>query len=254
MTLAVPFMALAGAWGILHARLPLNLPEKRMEPIRRFAHLLLVLIPYAAAVGIIVCLAVSFFFIAPKRIPYCHFVGGAAMIGLSLYLFRGDGTWFARSALAAFALACFFVLGVIPTISVREDSRPFVEAIEKASGSDRVFFFNVDADHDGIKYLAEVGTERRLQCFFICDEDQYTDQIYAYRTVEDGFDMLRDELVIIRKSSRHLETLTRNAEAAGRKVIPQFEGKLGHKLYLAVRLPHADPAPENSGAADDTLP
>ena len=28
MTLALPFMALAGAWGILHARLPLNLPKK----------------------------------------------------------------------------------------------------------------------------------------------------------------------------------------------------------------------------------
>jgi len=254
MTLAVPFMALAGAWGILHARLPLKLTEKNMELIRRFARLLLLLLPYAAAVGIIVCLAVSFFFIAPARIPYCHFVGGAALIGLSLYLFRGDGTWFTRSALAAFAMACLFVLGVIPTISVREDSRPFVEAIEQASGSDRVFFFNVDADHDGIKYLAEVGTERRLQCFFICDEDQYTDQIYAYRTVEEGFDMLRDELVIIKKKNVNLETLTRNAEAAGRKVVPQFEGKLGHRLYLAVRLPYADPVPENAGAADGTLP
>ena len=252
MTLALPFMALAGAWGILHARLPLNLPKKNMELIRRFARLLLTLIPYAAAVGIIVCLAVSFFFISPGRIPYSHFVGGVALIGLSLYLFRKNGTWFAKSALAAFAMACFFILGVIPTISVREDSRPFVEAIEKASGSDRVFFFNVDADHDGIKYLAEVGTERRLQCFFICDEDQYTDQIYAYRTVEEGFDMLRDELVIIKKKKLNLETLTRNAEAAGRKVVPQFEGKLGHRLYLAVRLPHADPAPENAGTADNT--
>ena len=77
---------------------------------------------------------------------------------------------------------------------------------------------------------------RRRQIFFICDEDQTTEVHYAYRTVEEGFDMLRDELVIIRKGKRYLETLTACAEAVHRSVVPQFEGQLGHRKYLAVRL------------------
>ncbi|MBR3688271.1 MAG: hypothetical protein IKL85_04275, partial [Lentisphaeria bacterium] len=53
-------------------------------------------------------------------------------------------------------------------------------------------------------------------------------------TVDEGFGMLRDEIVILRK--RQLETLAKIAEAEHRTVIPQFEGKLGHRVYLAVRL------------------
>ena len=94
----------------------------------------------------------------------------------------------------------------------------------------------MNADHDGIKYLAEVDNARRRQVFFICDEDQNTEAHYAYRTVEEGFDMLRDELVIIRKGNRYLEPLSACAEAAHRAIVPQFEGKLGHRKYLAVRL------------------
>ena len=153
-----------------------------------------------------------------------------------MYFFRGHKSWTERFSLAACSVAAFYVFGVFPSVSAHEDSRLFVEAVEQASGGSRVFFFNVNADHDGIKYLAEVDNARRRQIFFICDEDQTTEVHYAYRTVEEGFDMLRDELVIIKKGKRHLETLTAYAEAAHRSVVPQFEGQLGHRKYLAVRL------------------
>ncbi len=246
MTLAVPFMALAGAWGMLHARLNLNLSEAWRDRIVRFARLVLLLFPYAAALGIAVCMIASFFFVSPAWIPYCHYLGGILLIAAAMYYFRGHSSRTDRFALACCSMAVFLVLGIIPAISAREDSRPFVEAVEQASGENRVFFFNVNADHDGIKYLAEVNNARRRQVFFICDEDQETDEHYAYRTVDEGFDMLGDEIVILKKGKRHLETLTACAEAAHRSIVPQFEGKLGHRMYLAVRLIPA--------AADDSEP
>ena len=234
MTLAVPFMALSGAWGILHARLDLKLSEVWRDRIVRLARLVLVLIPYATMLGAVVCLIVSFFFVAPEWLPYGHYALGFLLIAAAVYCFRGHDSWTARFALASCCLGIHFVFAVIPAISAQEDSRPFVEAVEKASGENRVFFFNLNADHVGIKYLAEVNNARRKQVFFICDEDQNTEMQYAYRTVDEGFDMLGNEIVILRKN--HLETLTALAEAAHRKVVPQFNGKLGHRVYLAVRL------------------
>ena len=243
MTLAVPFMALSGAWGILHARLDLKLSDVWRDRIVRLARLVLVLIPYATMLGTVVCLIVSFFFVSPRWLPYGHYAGGFLLIAAAVYCFRGHDSWTERFALASCCLAIHFVFAVIPAISAQEDSRPFVEAVEQASGENRVFFFNVNADHDGIKYLAEVNNARRRQIFFICDEDQNTEVHYAYRTVEEGFDMLRDELVIVRKGNRYLEPLTACAVAAHRTVVPQFEGKLGHRKYLAVRLvPEETPA------------
>lgn len=236
MTLAVPFMALSGAWGMLHARLNFNISEVWRDRIVRLARLALLLIPYVMAVGIAFGMVVSFFFVPASRISYCHYVGGALLVAAAVYFFRGHKSWTERFSLAACSVAAFYVFGVFPSVSAHEDSRLFVEAVEQASGGSRVFFFNVNADHDGIKYLAEVDNARRRQIFFICDEDQTTEVHYAYRTVEEGFDMLRDELVIIKKGKRHLETLTAYAEAAHRSVVPQFEGQLGHRKYLAVRL------------------
>jgi hypothetical protein len=241
MTLAVPFMALSGAWGMLHARLDLNLSEVWRDRIVRFARLVLVLIPYAAMLGTVVCLIVSFFFVSPKWLPYGHYAAGFLLIAAAVYCFRGHNSWTARFALASCCLAIHFVFAVIPAISAQEDSRPFVEAVEQASGEDRVFFFNVNADHDGIKYLAEVNNARRTQVFFICDEDQNTEQQYAYRSVDEGFGMLGNEIVILRK--KQLETLAEYAKTMHRSVVPQFEGKLGHRMYLAVRLvPDENPA------------
>ena len=241
MTLAVPFMALSGAWGMLHARLDLNLSEVWRDRIVRFARLVLVLIPYAAMLGTVVCLIVSFFFVSPKWLPYGHYAAGFLLIAAAVYCFRGHNSWTARFALASCCLAIHFVFAVIPAISAQEDSRPFVEAVEQASGEDRVFFFNVNADHDGIKYLAEVNNARRTQVFFICDEDQNTEQQYAYRSVDEGFGMLGNEIVILRK--KQLETLEEYAKTMHRSVVPQFEGKLGHRMYLAVRLvPDENPA------------
>ncbi len=236
MTLAVPFMALSSAWGMLHARLDLKLSDAWRDRIVRLARLVLLLFPYAAALGIAVCITVSFFFVPAAWIPYCHYLGGILLVAAAVYCFRGHESWTERFSLACCSMAVFLVLGIVPAISAREDSRPFVEAIERASGNDRVFFFNVNADHDGIKYLAELNNARRRQVFFICDEDQETDEHYAYRTVEEGFDMLGNELVILRKGKRYLETFTECVEAAHRSIVPQFEGQLGHKKYLAVRL------------------
>ena len=234
MTLAVPFMALSGAWGILHARLNLNISDVWRDRIVRLARLVLVLIPYATMLGTVICLIVSFFFVSPRWLPYGHYAGGFLLIAAAVYCFRGHDSWTARFALASCCLAIHFVFAVIPAISAQEDSRPFVHAVEQASGEDRVFFFNVNADHDGIKYLAEVNNARRRQVFFICDEDQTIEEHYAYRTVDEGFGMLRDEIVILRK--RQLETLAKYAETMHKTVVPQFEGKLGHRMYLAVRL------------------
>lgn len=252
MTLAVPFMALSGAWGILHARLDLNISEIWRDRIVRFARTVLLLIPYAAAVGIAFGIIVSLFFVPASRIAYCHYLVGTLLVAAAVYCFHGHDSWTARFSLAACSIAAFFVFGILPTVSAHEDSRPFVEAVEQASGENRVFFFNVNADHDGIKYLAEVNNARRKQVFFICDEDQTTEEHYAYRTVEEGFDMLRDEIVIIKKGKRYLETLKACAEAAHRSVVPQFEGKLGHRMYLAVRLvPSAPDEAEPGRHADD---
>lgn len=234
MTLAVPFMALSGAWGLLHARLDLKLSDVRRDRIVRLARLALVLVPYATMLGTVVCLIVSFFFVAPEWLPYGQYALGFLLVVTAVYCFRGHDSWTARFALASCCLGIHFVFAVIPAISAQEDSRPFVEAVEKASGEDRVFFFNVNADHVGIKYLAEVNNARRGQVFFICDEDEETEEHYAYRTVDEGFGMLGNEIVILRKN--HLEKLTELAEAMHKKVVPQFRGKLGHRTYVAVRL------------------
>ncbi|MBQ7730554.1 MAG: hypothetical protein IJT68_01815 [Lentisphaeria bacterium] len=253
MTLAVPFMALSGAWGMLHARLDLKLPEVWRERIVRLARLVLLLFPYAAMLGIAICMAVSFFFVSAAWIPYCHYLGGILLVAAAVHCFRGHDSWTARFSLACCSMAVFLVLGIIPAISAREDSRPFIQAVEQASGNDRVFFFNVNADHDGIKYLAEVNNARRRQVFFICDDDQMTEEQYAYRTVDEGFGMLKDEIVIVRQGKRHIETLAKCAEAARRSVVPQFEGKLGHKKYLAVRLvPAPDTEAAGNGDADQS--
>ncbi len=244
MTLAVPFMALAGAWGILYARLDLKWSGVWRDRIVRLARLVLLLFPYAAMFGTVVCLIVSFFLVSARWIPYGHYAAGFLLIAAAVSCFRGHDSWTARFALASYCLAVHFVFAVIPAVSAQEDSRPFVEAVEQASGGDRVFFFNVNADHDGIKYLAEVNNARRRQVFFICDEDQVTEEHYAYRTVEEGLDMLRDEIVILRKSQ--LETLAEYAEARRRSVVPQFRGKLGHRVYLAVRL-----VPDDANTPDD---
>lgn len=255
MTLAVPFMVLTGAWGMLHVRPNLDLSDAWRARIVRFARILLLLMPYVMAFAIAFGTVVSLFFVPASRVAYCHYLVGTLLVLAAVYFFRGHDSWTARFSLAACSLAAFYVFGALPSVSAHEDSRPFVEAVEQASGEDRVFFFNVNADHDGIKYLAEVNNARRRQVFFICDEDQVTEEHYAYRTVEEGFDMLRDEIVIIKKGKNNLETLTECAEAAHRSVVPQFEGKLGHRKYLAVRLvpseagngergPHAgEPAP-----------
>ena len=234
MTLAVPFMALSGAWGMLHARLDLNISEVWRDRIVCLARLVLVLVPYAAMLGSVVCLIVSFYFVSPSWLPYGHYASGFLLVAVAAYCFREHDSWTARFALASCCLAIHFVFAVIPAISAQEDSRPFVEAVEKASGENRVFFFNLNADHVGIKYLAEVNNARRRQVFFICDEDQATEEHYAYRTVDEGFGMLGNEIVILRKSQ--LETLSKYAEAMHKTVVPQFEGKLGHRVYLAVRL------------------
>ncbi len=241
MTLAVPFMALSGAWGILHARLDLKLSEVWRNRIVRLARLVIVLIPYATMLGTVICLIASFFFVAASWIPYTQYILGFLLISTAVYCFRGHDSWTARFALASCCLGIHFVFAVLPAISAQEDSRPFVEAVEKASGEDRVFFFNLNADHVGIKYLAEVNNARRKQVFFICDEDQTTEEHYAYRTVEEGFRMLGSEIVILRE--KYLEKLTQLAGAMNKKVVPQFEGKLGHRRYLAVRLvPEETPA------------
>ena len=202
--------------------------------IVHLARLVLVLIPYATMIGTVICLIVSFFFVSPSWLPYGHYAAGFLLIAAVVYCFRGHDSWTERFALATCCLAIHFVFAVIPAISAQEDSRPFVEAVEKASGEDRVFFFNLNADHVGIKYLAEVNNTRRRQVFFICDEDQATEEHYAYRTIDEGFEMLENEIVILRKNQ--LETLTKYAEAMHKTVVPQFQGKLGHRMYLAVRL------------------
>ena len=241
MTLAVPFMALSGAWGMLHARLNLKLSDVWRDRIVRLARLVLVLFPYAAMLGTVVCLIVSFFFVAPKWLPYGHYAAGFLLVAAAVYCFRGHDSWTARFALASCCLAIHFVFAVIPAISAQEDSRPFVEAVEKASGEDRVFFFNLNADHVGIKYLAEISNARRTQVFFICDENQVMEEHYAYRTLDEGFGMLGDEIVILRK--RSLDALAEFAKNMHKSVVPQFEGKLGHRVYLAVRLvPDENPA------------
>lgn len=244
MTLAVPFIALSGAWGLLHARLNLKLSAQWRDRIVRFARIVLMLIPCAAATGIAVCLIASFFFAPAAWIPYGHYLGGILLVAVLIRLFRGHGSWKERFTLASCSMAAFLIFGILPAISTREDSRPFVRAVEQASGANRVFFFNVNADHDGIKYLAEVNNARRRQVIFIFDESQTPEEQYAHCTVEEGFDMLRDEIVIVKKGKGHLETLAKYAETAHKSVVPQFEGKLGHRKYLAVRLvPDETPTP-----------
>ena len=45
------------------------------------------------------------------------------------------------------------------------------------------------------------------------------------------------------KTKKQLETLAKYAKTMHRSVVPQFEGKLGHRVYLAVRLvPDENPA------------
>ena len=232
----LPGLALSGAYALNY---PGVLPEKLLDWCRRHRKLLtvlpLLLLPTA---GVLVWCAKHFEL--PGELPCLQLILAAvtALI-LGWAAFRNQSAPLA-AAIAALTLLTGYCLLAIPFIGAAENSSNFVAAVE-ARRTGPVALFDVDPDHDGLKYLVHMDKGRRSEVSFLLrhyqDRQNHLDKMYpnqyAPKAVLKNFP--RDGIVIVRAD--RLDRLETALKGTGRKLgRTLLSGNLGHRKYLAVQL------------------
>lgn len=248
MTLGVPAMALIGAWGLLNIRFPLS--HKVLSVMTLTAS---VIVRIACFVLIFACLITAVvYYVLGFGVCYVMLIGAFLAILLTCMVWKlvPLKLWYSFASFAVGGcLATLFLANAI--ISTNEQTSPSVRVVEDLVGNGSVYFYHIDADHDGIKYLIFIDRDRVKKVFFV-DPDCSDLTRNMYQVIYNLPSDLSDAYVIVRdgengsslpgdpdwKNPEDYDALMNEVHDSGLSLRGEIVRKirLGHKSYDLVHL------------------
>ncbi|MCX6354721.1 MAG: glycosyltransferase family 39 protein [Candidatus Aureabacteria bacterium] len=166
---------------------------------------------------------------APLRLPFLSpllIAGIPALCIIALWQIARGEKWSPDTAFCA--LAWSVVIGfltycqfVLPLQSAKEESRPFVEMVEREAGDTQIIFFDISKDKDGLRYLYWRRGNNMLT---------FTEDI---EEIQRALDSQSSSILVVPRDET--EVLTR---LPGLNPYFLFEGRLGKERCALFRISH----------------
>jgi len=225
-------------WGLLAAYAwSFGKPARWLRRIHGIAAPWLEKLSLPAGMAVLLAMAVTGTILSGfKQQPWCHYLCCALLLCTSRFWCRRELMPYRPLLMAGILL----ITALNPLIAVRENSRDFAAAVEKQCPR-RVWLFEIEPDHDDLKFLLHVSPALRRNVRYFFYEDNELAGMYRVMFpadfLEPSLDRIeKNDLLIFRDREVEMDEVTGIAARHGRRVVTVCSGTLGHRKYLAVRL------------------
>lgn len=262
MTLALPPMMLVGAWGFFNISFQNESIQKNLKKI----WLILVRgVSILILPSFIVCAAVCI--ILKMQLSYTAICFGFLLTALLIVTFKPWKNTLTDQVIFLFISIMFVTcFQIFPIIEAAEKTVSSVHAAERIRDGYPAYFFFVDADHDGIKYLAAINREdtkdivfinkretfrpnssdsmrkspiydflcKRLNIHQLTGEEyiNYHWNTYNYKTEDEVLSNFNGGIFIVRDKTKEREKFMASMVHNNIYIAPAGTLKLGHKSYI----------------------